>query len=780
MSVLFRVVEIPTTGRVLIDGVDIATITVHQLRTKLTIIPQDPMLFSGSLRMNLDPFAEKSDAELFQVLRKVHLSDTVAAWGKGLDYEVAEKGENLSVGQRQLLCIARALIRDSKVIVMDEATANVDQESDKLIQQTMKESFGGGDSTVLCIAHRIETIMDSDKILVLDAGEVVEFDTPSALLQVKNGVFKSLVSSSKKKTIEHQLLRLHVLLGDDEQQLDEVYQAFQEIDRSGKDQLKNANEVESVLREFLSPKNMKTIDVEKLVARFPAPNKGFDYTAFCNTLQQPPALQPQQQQTGRQSPSNRKLRSPTKLQQREQARMRIDQRLESQRLLMESVRHKLIRGVLGDDIDGYHGIQTALHRLDVAGEGYLDANVFMKKFIQRLKCPLTRPEREFLLEQLRAQSTSKGERVLDYEQLGRICNLSSDDSLSESDTENERAKPPSPSRTSQLGSGFLAAEKRLTEFLRTPLAARNISTPNSSQDGDTPRSLFTGAEMFLEIAEGIDRDNTGLLPEDEFPRILAKCGVSIDPDLLNGMLSRFPRSTGNQINYPAFLQRYGQNPQCSRGRRELKQLVLNLLSKLAVTTTDWLRFLLHRFEKYDKKLHGSMKGVLPTEAFLRAVQGRSVVLKLTTDEAAQVTSLFLRSSTNSSPKHLHYHEFLVFVDECHRVPNAKSLPVVNAKSATAPTLPPTCPTSVELSVPEPVPGSASELDTSDMSVGDYLMHHATAHERRNFENLMDVLQDFKQRATKGEQEIAIQSIENGVKMPLGKHLLVKVQFSVAE
>ncbi|KAG6617557.1 multidrug resistance protein ABC superfamily [Phytophthora cinnamomi] len=198
MSVLFRVVEIPNSGRVLIDGVDIATITVHQLRTKLTIIPQDPMLFSGSLRMNLDPFAEKSDAELYEVLRKVHLSETVSGWGKGLDYEVAEKGENLSVGQRQLLCIARALIRDSKVIVMDEATANVDQESDKLIQQTMKESFGGGDRTVLCIAHRINTIMDSDKILILDAGEVVEYDTPSALLQVKGGVFKSLVSSSKK------------------------------------------------------------------------------------------------------------------------------------------------------------------------------------------------------------------------------------------------------------------------------------------------------------------------------------------------------------------------------------------------------------------------------------------------------------------------------------------------------------------------------------------------------------------------------------------------------
>eukprot|EP00644_Phytophthora_capsici_P019082 jgi/Phyca11/557726/estExt2_Genewise1Plus.C_PHYCAscaffold_3360001 len=147
--------------------------------------------------MNLDPFAQKEDLELWEVLRKVHLADTVGEWGSGLDYEVAEKGENLSVGQRQLLCIARALIRDSKVIVMDEATANVDHESDKLIQQTMKESFGGGESTVLCIAHRLETILDSDKILVLDAGEVVEYDSPSVLLQVKGGMFQSLVSSGK-------------------------------------------------------------------------------------------------------------------------------------------------------------------------------------------------------------------------------------------------------------------------------------------------------------------------------------------------------------------------------------------------------------------------------------------------------------------------------------------------------------------------------------------------------------------------------------------------------
>ncbi|KAL7689755.1 putative sulfonylurea receptor, AAA+ ATPase domain-containing protein [Plasmopara halstedii] len=197
MSVLFRVVEIPTSGRVLIDGIDIATITIQQLRTHLTIIPQDPMLFSGSLRLNLDPFGQKSDAELWQVLRRVHLYDMITSWGKGLEYLVAEKGENFSVGQRQLLCIARALIRESKVIVMDEATANVDLESDKVIQETMKESFGNGKCTVMSIAHRMETIADSDKILVLDAGEVVEFDTPIALMKKKGGVYKSLVGSGK-------------------------------------------------------------------------------------------------------------------------------------------------------------------------------------------------------------------------------------------------------------------------------------------------------------------------------------------------------------------------------------------------------------------------------------------------------------------------------------------------------------------------------------------------------------------------------------------------------
>jgi ATP-binding cassette, subfamily C (CFTR/MRP), member 1 len=200
MSILFRVVE-TSHGRVLIDGVDIATLPIQALRAKLTIIPQDPMLFSGSLRMNLDPFHDKDDAALWHVLKQVHLYDLIQKWGQGLDFEVAEKGENLSVGQRQLLCIARALIRESKVVVMDEATANVDQESDRLIQQTVRESFAGADTTVLCIAHRLETIIHSDKILVLDAGNVLEYDSPSVLMKKQGGIFQSLVESSRAAAV---------------------------------------------------------------------------------------------------------------------------------------------------------------------------------------------------------------------------------------------------------------------------------------------------------------------------------------------------------------------------------------------------------------------------------------------------------------------------------------------------------------------------------------------------------------------------------------------------
>ncbi|KAG7388245.1 hypothetical protein PHYPSEUDO_012903 [Phytophthora pseudosyringae] len=585
-------------------------------------------------------------------------------------------------------------------------------------------------------------------------------------------------------SIEHQLLRLHVHLGDDEAQLDALHLAFQEADRDGRGSLKNAAELEAVLREHLSPKNMKKIDAEALVARFSTPTSRFDYATFCKALQQPPSLQAESSQSGRHSPAKRRSRSPTKVQHREQARMRMDKRLESQRLLVESVRQKLIRGIQGDESDGFQAIQNALQRLDVAGEGYLDASVFTKKFIQRLKVPLTRPERDFLLEQLRAQSSGNESDLLDYEQLGRICNLSSDDSLSEGETEQEQPKAPSPSKASQLGANFLVAEKRLNDFLRAPLVDRKVADKSSttfSQAQDTPRCLITGAEKFLDSAEAIDQDNTGLLHEDEFPRVLSKCGVNIDPDLLSGMLSRFPRSSGKFISYAAFLQRYGQNPQYSRGRRELKLLVIQLLARLTVPAAEWIRFLHQRFEKYDRKLHGTIKSSLPTEGklfFLRVVQGRSVVLKLTTDEAAQLTSLFLRSSSNSSSSHLHYHEFLMFIAECHRMksPPAIDTTSVPSKLSTTENLLPTSPKAIQLCHPETP--TEPTLDTSEMAVGDYLMLHALPRERRNFEHLMEMLQNFQNTVDDDDENEAIQRIANGVMLSLGKKLRVKVQFSI--
>ncbi|KAF0693442.1 Aste57867_15601 [Aphanomyces stellatus] len=189
MVALFRTVE-ATSGCIRIDGVNIAAVNLHTLRSRLTIIPQDPVLFSGSLRFNLDPSREAAtDDELWTVLKQVHLAHVVSDQG-GLNFEVAEKGSNLSVGQRQLLCIARALLRHSRVVVLDEATANIDLESDRLIQETIKTCFDG--VTMLVIAHRLDTILDSDRILVMDQGLVKEFDTPKALLANPDSAFAAL------------------------------------------------------------------------------------------------------------------------------------------------------------------------------------------------------------------------------------------------------------------------------------------------------------------------------------------------------------------------------------------------------------------------------------------------------------------------------------------------------------------------------------------------------------------------------------------------------------
>ncbi|XP_032536328.1 multidrug resistance-associated protein 1-like isoform X3 [Chiroxiphia lanceolata] len=189
---LFRVLE-GCEGKIIIDGIDISTIGLHDLRGNLNIIPQDPILFSGTLQSNLDPFGKHSDLELWEVLELCDLKDFVWSLPKKLLHEISEGGENLSVGQRQLLCLARALLRKTKILVLDEATASVDMETDNFVQSTIKREFHS--CTVLTIAHRLHTVIDSDRVLVLDAGRILEYDTPQNLLQRK-GAFSEMVAEA--------------------------------------------------------------------------------------------------------------------------------------------------------------------------------------------------------------------------------------------------------------------------------------------------------------------------------------------------------------------------------------------------------------------------------------------------------------------------------------------------------------------------------------------------------------------------------------------------------
>uniref|UniRef100_A0A8B9H3T1 ATP-binding cassette, sub-family C (CFTR/MRP), member 10 n=1 Tax=Astyanax mexicanus TaxID=7994 RepID=A0A8B9H3T1_ASTMX len=186
---LFRMVEL-NQGQILLDGKDIGQVGLSQLRSKLAIIPQDPFLFSSSVRENLDPSGHYIDQRLLDALEQCHLTDVVQRIG-GLDAEVGERGKSLSVGQRQLLCLARALLTEANVLCIDEATASVDHKTDMLLQKTIRERFK--DKTVLTIAHRLNTIMDSDRVLVMHAGKVVEFDSPAVLCQREDSVFKKLL-----------------------------------------------------------------------------------------------------------------------------------------------------------------------------------------------------------------------------------------------------------------------------------------------------------------------------------------------------------------------------------------------------------------------------------------------------------------------------------------------------------------------------------------------------------------------------------------------------------
>ncbi|XP_026315306.1 multidrug resistance-associated protein 1 isoform X2 [Hyposmocoma kahamanoa] len=183
---LFRIVE-AMGGKILIDGIDISTLGLHQLRSRITIIPQDPVLFSGTLRTNLDPFGTYTDEEIWRSLEHAHLKTFVQGLQAGVNHEISEGGENLSVGQRQLVCLARALLRKTPLLVLDEATAAVDLETDELIQKTIRSEFAS--CTVLTIAHRLNTIMDSTRVMVLDKGQLVEFAPPEQLLQDKNSIF---------------------------------------------------------------------------------------------------------------------------------------------------------------------------------------------------------------------------------------------------------------------------------------------------------------------------------------------------------------------------------------------------------------------------------------------------------------------------------------------------------------------------------------------------------------------------------------------------------------
>lgn len=193
---IFRLAQ--NEGQILIDDVDIGAIGLHDLRKKISIIPQEAILFSGTLRFNLDPFSERKDDELWDALDQVELKSIVSAMSGGLDAKVLDGGSNFSVGQRQLLCLARAILRDNKILIFDEATANVDSNTDKLIQLTIRNNFAN--CTVITIAHRLNTIMDSDKVLVVDAGEIVEFGHPFELIQKADGYFKRLLNQINGST----------------------------------------------------------------------------------------------------------------------------------------------------------------------------------------------------------------------------------------------------------------------------------------------------------------------------------------------------------------------------------------------------------------------------------------------------------------------------------------------------------------------------------------------------------------------------------------------------
>ncbi|KJH46653.1 ABC transporter, ATP-binding protein, partial [Dictyocaulus viviparus] len=198
-NVLYRLYPI-TFGRIFIDGVDIYTVGLHRLRRAMAIIPQDPVLFAGTIRTNLDPNNTVTDSEIWMALEKTYLKSTIVNLENKLEFEVATGGENFSVGERQLVCLAKALLSKAKIILLDEATASLDISMDRLIQKVIKEAFF--DATVIIIAHRLESVYGLDKVLIMDGGKLVEYDRPEVLL---NKTVSELRTLANRTVIEDEV-----------------------------------------------------------------------------------------------------------------------------------------------------------------------------------------------------------------------------------------------------------------------------------------------------------------------------------------------------------------------------------------------------------------------------------------------------------------------------------------------------------------------------------------------------------------------------------------------
>jgi ABC-type multidrug transport system fused ATPase/permease subunit len=187
-------------GKVLVDGVDCSTVNLNTLRSSIAIIPQEPVMFGGTLRSNLDPFNKHSDKEIMEVLQKCLLGTLVENNEDGLDAKVEVMGSNYSLGTQQLICLARAMLNPSRILLLDEATAALDSDTDAKVQHVLKEHFN--DRTIFTIAHRLDTVINSDRILVMNSGVVAEYDRPDVLLDDPTSIFYELCMNTGRAQFE--------------------------------------------------------------------------------------------------------------------------------------------------------------------------------------------------------------------------------------------------------------------------------------------------------------------------------------------------------------------------------------------------------------------------------------------------------------------------------------------------------------------------------------------------------------------------------------------------